>query len=150
MGFRLTASDRPLRPHGGPARHARGACVTFEGRVRDQNDGKGVKSPRLRGLRAAGREGGRQDPREAREKFQVILGAVCVHRTGSLAWATSPCGSRSRPRTAGAAFEPAATSSTRPRRGFRSGRRSTTPTAPPNGSTAPQGARLGRGAGNEM
>lgn len=60
-----------------------GACVTFEGRVRDQNGGKGVKSLDYESHETLARKEGDRILGEAREKFP-ILDAVCVHRTGSL------------------------------------------------------------------
>ena len=60
-----------------------GACVTFEGWVRDHNEGRPVQAldyeayPEL-----AEKEGGRILA-EAREKFAVQV-VVCVHRVGAL------------------------------------------------------------------
>lgn len=84
MDFRLT--DLPIDPASilrtlGDTRA--GACVTFEGRVRGQNDGKGVKSLDYEAHSSlAIKEGGRILA-EAKEKFELI-DAACVHRTGSL------------------------------------------------------------------
>ena len=60
-----------------------GACVTFEGRVRDQNEGRSVTSLDYEAYAPLAEKEGNRIIREAREKFHV-LGAVCVHRTGSL------------------------------------------------------------------
>jgi molybdopterin synthase catalytic subunit len=84
MDFRLT--DLPIDPASilrtlGDTRA--GACVTFEGRVRGQNDGKGVESLDYEAhALLATKEGGRILA-EAKDKFE-LLDAVCVHRTGSL------------------------------------------------------------------
>ncbi len=84
MTFRLT--DAPIDPASlikgfGDARA--GACVTFEGRVRGQNDGKGVKALDYEAHATLAQKEGERILAEAREKFE-ILDALCVHRTGSL------------------------------------------------------------------
>ena len=60
-----------------------GACVTFEGRVRSQNGGRGVRSLDYEAFAPLAEKEGAKILGEIREKFQV-LDAVCVHRTGSL------------------------------------------------------------------
>jgi molybdopterin synthase catalytic subunit len=61
-----------------------GACVTFEGRVRNLSGGRSVEALEYQAyVPLAEKEGGRIIG-EAREKFQ-LLGALCVHRTGRLA-----------------------------------------------------------------
>jgi molybdopterin synthase catalytic subunit len=85
VDFRLT--DRPINPSAllaGLADTRAGACATFEGRVRDQNDGRAVGSLDYEAFAPLAEKEGARIVREAREKFQVI-GALCVHRTGSLA-----------------------------------------------------------------
>jgi molybdopterin synthase catalytic subunit len=61
-----------------------GACVTFEGRVRSANQGRVVRSLDYEAYAPLARKEGEKVMREVREKFDV-LGALCVHRTGSLA-----------------------------------------------------------------
>lgn len=84
MNFRLQST--PLDP--APLRAAlddprAGACVTFEGWVRNHNEGEVVQSLAYEGYAAlAEREGGRILA-EARERF-ALLGAVAVHRVGHL------------------------------------------------------------------
>jgi molybdopterin synthase catalytic subunit len=85
MDFRLT--DRPIDPAallGGMGDTGAGACATFEGRVRDHNDGRAVERLDYEAFAPLAEKEGARIVGEAREKFQVI-GAVCVHRTGSLA-----------------------------------------------------------------
>lgn len=60
-----------------------GACVTFEGWVRDHNDGRKVQALDYEAFgELAEREGGRIIA-EARAKFDV-LAVACVHRVGAL------------------------------------------------------------------
>ena len=85
MDFRLT--DRPIDPAallGGMGDTGAGACATFEGRVRDRNDGRAVERLDYEAFAPLAEKEGARIVREARAKFQVI-GATCVHRTGSLA-----------------------------------------------------------------
>jgi molybdopterin synthase catalytic subunit len=85
VDFRLT--DRPIDPAallGGMGDTGAGAFATFEGRVRDRNDGRPVERLDYEAFASLAEKEGARIVREAREKFQVI-GAVCVHRTGSLA-----------------------------------------------------------------
>jgi molybdopterin synthase catalytic subunit len=84
MEFRLT--DSAIDPAGllaGLADTRAGACVTFEGRVRDENGGRAVRGLDYEAYAPLAEKEGRTVLREARDKFP-ILGAVCVHRTGSL------------------------------------------------------------------
>ncbi len=60
-----------------------GACVTFEGRVRRQNEGRSVLSLDYEAFKPLAEKEGQRILEEARQKFGV-LDAVCVHRTGSL------------------------------------------------------------------
>ncbi len=84
MTFRITGTAIDASSLMDGLRDARaGACVAFEGRVRDQNDGRAVRAMDYEAyVPLAEREGGKI-LLEAREKFQVI-GAACVHRTGRL------------------------------------------------------------------
>lgn len=60
-----------------------GACVTFEGRVRDINHGRQVKALDYEAHVALAEKEGEAILAEARGKFP-ILDAACAHRTGSL------------------------------------------------------------------
>jgi molybdopterin synthase catalytic subunit len=85
MDFTLTPS--PIDPRSllaGMDNPGAGACVTFEGRVRDTNDGRGVTALDYEAYGPLAEKEGARILAEAREKFR-ILGARCVHRTGSLA-----------------------------------------------------------------
>jgi molybdopterin synthase catalytic subunit len=60
-----------------------GACASFEGRVRDHNDGRTVRGLRYEAYaELAGREG-EAILAEAMQRFD-ILDAACVHRVGDL------------------------------------------------------------------
>jgi molybdopterin synthase catalytic subunit len=60
-----------------------GACVTFEGWVRDHNDGRAVQRLDYEAFAPLAEREGERILAEAREKFPV--GALhCVHRVGSL------------------------------------------------------------------
>lgn len=61
-----------------------GACVTFEGWVRNRNDGQPVKSLDYEAYAPLAETEGRRILAEAHAKFS-ILAAACVHRTGALA-----------------------------------------------------------------
>jgi molybdopterin synthase catalytic subunit len=61
-----------------------GACVTFEGWVRNRNDGQPVHSLEYEAYAALAEKEGSRIIAEAREKF-AVLEIVCVHRTGHLA-----------------------------------------------------------------
>ena len=60
-----------------------GACVTFEGRVRDLNRGRGVVALEYEAFAPLAEKEGARILAEARERFG-LLGAVCVHRVGKL------------------------------------------------------------------
>ena len=62
---------------------AAGACVTFEGIVRDHNDGRKVSRLEYEAYPALALREGEAILREARERFD-LLGALCAHRTGAL------------------------------------------------------------------
>jgi molybdopterin synthase catalytic subunit len=105
MGFRLTAA--PIDPSAlmEELRDSRtGACVTFEGRVRDENEGRPVRSLDYEVYAPLAEREGEKIISEALRRFQVSR-ALCVHRTGSLAlgdiavWVAVTAGHRS------AAFE---------------------------------------------
>jgi molybdopterin synthase catalytic subunit len=60
-----------------------GACVTFEGWVRNRNEGQAVQSLEYEAYVPLAEKEGEKILREAREKF-ALVGAACVHRTGHL------------------------------------------------------------------
>jgi molybdopterin synthase catalytic subunit len=60
-----------------------GALVTFEGRVRNQHDGRPVTALEYEAFAGLAEREGAQVLAEARTKFP-LLAAVCVHRTGHL------------------------------------------------------------------
>jgi molybdopterin synthase catalytic subunit len=62
---------------------AAGACATFEGRVRNRNDGRPVRALDYEAYAPLAEKEGERILAEARAKFP-ILNAMCVHRTGSL------------------------------------------------------------------
>jgi molybdopterin synthase catalytic subunit len=60
-----------------------GACVTFEGRVRNHNEGRKVEALDYEAYAPLAEKEGIKVVDEARTRFP-ILEATCVHRTGSL------------------------------------------------------------------
>jgi molybdopterin synthase catalytic subunit len=60
-----------------------GACVTFEGRVRNHNDGCPVLALDYEAFDALAEREGARIVAEARERFDV-LALACVHRIGAL------------------------------------------------------------------
>jgi len=60
-----------------------GACVTFEGWVRNHNEGQAVQSLEYEAYAPLAVKEGERILAEAREKY-ALLGAVCVHRVGHL------------------------------------------------------------------
>jgi molybdopterin synthase catalytic subunit len=84
MSFRL--SSAPLDP--GELKRSlldprAGACVTFEGWVRDHNDGRSVGALDYEAYPLLAEKEGARIVAEAKAKFPIIA-AVCVHRIGSL------------------------------------------------------------------
>ncbi len=82
--FRISADPldpAALKPLLGDA-HA-GACVTFEGWVRNHNEGQSVQSLEYESFAALAEKEGARILAEAREKFPIDR-AVCIHRTGHL------------------------------------------------------------------
>ena len=61
-----------------------GAFASFEGWVRDHNDGRPVRGLRYESYVALAEREGEQVLAEARARFD-LCGAVCVHRIGDLA-----------------------------------------------------------------
>jgi molybdopterin synthase catalytic subunit len=85
VSFRL--SDQPLDPAAlqrALAGVRAGACVTFEGWVRDHNDGRPVRALDYEAYPLLAEKEGARIVAEARAKFD-LLAAACVHRTGGLA-----------------------------------------------------------------
>ncbi|MBS0581796.1 MAG: molybdenum cofactor biosynthesis protein MoaE [Proteobacteria bacterium] len=65
--------------------HARaGACATFEGWVRDHNEGRAVLRLDYQAYAPLAQSEGERIVEEAREKFAIVE-ARCVHRAGTLA-----------------------------------------------------------------
>ena len=60
-----------------------GACVTFEGWVRNRNEGQAVESLEYEAYAPLAEKEGRRILTEAQAKFS-ILSAVCIHRVGHL------------------------------------------------------------------
>jgi len=60
-----------------------GACVTFEGWVRNRNEGQSVASLEYEAYALLAESEGEKILAEARERF-ALTGAVAVHRTGHL------------------------------------------------------------------
>jgi molybdopterin synthase catalytic subunit len=84
MPFKLT--DQPIDAAallGGLGDTRAGACVVFEGRVRDRNDGRTVRALDYEAYVPLAEQEGEKILAEARGKFQIIE-AACAHRTGSL------------------------------------------------------------------
>ncbi len=85
MPFRISAE--PIDPGAlaaGLRDERAGACATFEGRVRDRSEGRGVRGLDYEAHAALAEKEGERILAEAKAKF-AVLGAACVHRTGSLA-----------------------------------------------------------------
>jgi molybdopterin synthase catalytic subunit len=84
MDFRLTADAIDPSVLTDELRDARtGACVTFEGRVRDHNDGRAVHALEYEAYGPLAESEGKKILSEALGKFEVEH-ALCVHRTGAL------------------------------------------------------------------
>jgi molybdopterin synthase catalytic subunit len=85
MNFRLSAE--PIEPAtlAAALRDPRaGACATFEGWVRNQNDGRQVQALDYQAYTELAEKEAERILGEARSRFPV-LAAACVHRIGSLA-----------------------------------------------------------------
>ena len=84
MSFRLSATTLdPAALQRALADARAGACVTFEGWVRNRNDGQPVVSLEYEAYAPLAEKEGARILAEARDKF-AWLGAACVHRTGHL------------------------------------------------------------------
>lgn len=83
----FTISSEPIDPAAlarGLRDPAAGACATFEGWVRNRNDGRVVLALDYEAYAPLAEKEGRRILEEAAGKFP-ILRAVCAHRTGALA-----------------------------------------------------------------
>jgi molybdopterin synthase catalytic subunit len=83
----FSLSDEPIRGDDVRkclANQEAGALVTFEGWVRDKNDGRSVKSLEYEAFKPLAEKEGGRILAEARDNFSILT-AACVHRTGSLA-----------------------------------------------------------------
>lgn len=84
MSFQLSSTPLdPLALQRALADVHAGACVTFEGWVRDRNDGQPVASLEYEAYAPLAEKEGARIVAEATEKFPV-LGVRCVHRVGHL------------------------------------------------------------------
>jgi molybdopterin synthase catalytic subunit len=85
MSFRLTAAAIEPSKLMEALRDVRtGACVTFEGRVRDINEGRAVRALEYEAYAPLAESEGARILAEALGRFPVTQ-AVCVHRTGNVA-----------------------------------------------------------------
>ena len=85
MSFRLSTTPiDPAARQRALADARAGACVSFEGWVRNRNDGQPVASLEYEAYPPLAEKEGARILAEAREKFS-ILAAHCVHRTGHFA-----------------------------------------------------------------
>jgi molybdopterin synthase catalytic subunit len=84
MSFRLSATPLdPVALQRALADARAGACVTFEGWVRNRNDGQPVRALEYEAYAPLAEKEGARILAEAQNKFG-LLGAACVHRTGHL------------------------------------------------------------------
>jgi molybdopterin synthase catalytic subunit len=85
MQFKLTVT--PIDPAARKAelmREAAGACVTFEGWVRDHNEGEAVQALEYEAHAPIAEREGAKILAEALERFEIEI-ACCEHRVGKLA-----------------------------------------------------------------
>lgn len=84
MSFRISSAPLALAELKRELLDARaGACVTFEGWVRDHNDGRPVRALDYEAFAELANREGARILAEARARFDV-LGVACVHRVGTL------------------------------------------------------------------
>ncbi len=84
MAFQLTDQPIDVGALAESLRDARaGACVTFEGRVRNENEGRRVEALEYEAYGPLAEKEGARIVAEATARFRIV-GAVCVHRTGRL------------------------------------------------------------------
>jgi molybdopterin synthase catalytic subunit len=85
MSFKIVAAViDPDALKAGLAQAAAGACVTFEGWVRDHNDGESVEALEYEAHQAIAEQEGAKIIAEALQRFAIAT-AVCEHRVGKLA-----------------------------------------------------------------
>ena len=84
MSFTISADPIEVPALAAQLHHARaGACATFEGWVRNHNEGKPVQALDYEAYPALAETEGNRILDEARERF-ALEAIVCVHRTGGL------------------------------------------------------------------
>lgn len=84
MGFTLTTSPIDCRELTAQlSNQGAGACVTFEGWVRNTNEGRQVNLLEYEGFAVLAEREGARVLEEARTRFDVIA-VDCVHRVGTL------------------------------------------------------------------
>lgn len=82
--FKISATPiDPVALQGALADERAGACVTFEGWVRNRNEGQPVLSLEYEAYVPLAQKEGEKILGEARAKFSLV-GAACVHRVGHL------------------------------------------------------------------
>jgi len=79
--FRL--SSEPIENWKGTVAPSSGAVVTFDGHVRDHNEGKRVLSLSYEAFNELAESEGKLVLEEARQRF-ALVSAQCAHRTGAL------------------------------------------------------------------
>jgi len=85
MGFRLTIGEIRVAAEMAALGDTRaGGCATFEGRVRNENEGRPVLGLEYEAYPPLAEKEGARIVAEAIARFQLV-GAACVHRTGKLA-----------------------------------------------------------------
>jgi molybdopterin synthase catalytic subunit len=82
MSFSITTS--PIEPSAESTNRGTGAVAIFEGIVRDNNDGRQVRSLEYEAMESLACKEGARILDEARQKFPII-DAQCIHRVGHLA-----------------------------------------------------------------
>jgi molybdopterin synthase catalytic subunit len=84
MNFRLTSAPIDIPVFRKALSDVRaGACATFEGWVRDHNEGRSVQALDYEAFAPLAEREGERILAEVRQKFDVIA-VACVHRVGSL------------------------------------------------------------------
>ena len=85
MSFRITSAVLdPVARKGELEQQAAGACVTFEGWVRNHNEGEAVQALEYEAHQAIAEKEGARIVEEARARFAVAA-VHCEHRVGKLA-----------------------------------------------------------------
>ncbi|MCH6258257.1 molybdenum cofactor biosynthesis protein MoaE [Puniceicoccaceae bacterium K14] len=84
MSFRITETPIDTDALKSKLEHPKsGACLVFEGWVRDHNDGKSVDRLEYSAYKALANKEGQRIIEEAKQKFDIEL-AFCEHRIGTL------------------------------------------------------------------